>query len=271
MRQQSLQQTTSHPSGAGAGCIGITGCSCRGDTGQGQRAWSVPQQLARAGREQPQSWEKSGPVGGNGLLPRRAGTHRSGSASWSRPVWRFGSCPGLTRLSLTCRNSRGTRSQRGASAQKDSSWRAGSGTRWHPPASCCHPARQSTAGTGSPGDRACLGTWLSPLVKSPAWGTSLCRMRQDKELSSGSHQSSSSRLRGFLGASPRESRPWSRALCGQSRELGPGEVQQRPSKGAPSREPRSAGAARWERHRAPATAAQRGHQKQLEEKHGEGQ
>lgn len=157
MHQQSLQQTTSHPSGAGTGCCSIAGCSGRGATGQGQRAWSVPQRLAHVGREQQESWEKSGPVGGSGLLPRRAGTHRSGSASWSRPVWRFGSCPGLTQLSPMCHHSCGTRSQRGASAQKDSSWRAGSGMHWHPPASCCHPARQEHSwhreprGQGLPG------------------------------------------------------------------------------------------------------------------------
>lgn len=79
--------------------------------------------------------------------PQRARTHHSESASWNRRASRFGSCPGLTRLSLTRPRSHGRRSRRGASAPTGSSRRAGSGTHRRPPASCCHPARQSTAHT----------------------------------------------------------------------------------------------------------------------------
>lgn len=100
-----------------------------------------------------------------------ARTHRSASASWSRRAWRFGSCPGPTRLSRTHLHPHGTRTLRGAWARAGSSWRAAPGMSWRPPASCCPPAsrarRTGEVPPGRPGSTS-GGGWLHALP-SPAW------------------------------------------------------------------------------------------------------
>lgn len=103
------------------------------------------------GKWDPAGWEHQ--WGGDTAPPPppwETRTHHSGSAWWSRREWRFGSCPGWTRLKPTWPRSHGRRSQRGALAPTRSAPRAATGTRWRPPASCCHPVGHNTGHSWSP-------------------------------------------------------------------------------------------------------------------------